>query len=441
VDTEPGKNTSFYEHLSEYFPVILAQSPEECMRIIHEEIPSLVLAQYDLKTINGIQLFRNIQKISPETTKVLIRQRNGILPANSVKYQTVYIENFRTTGFKIVKRCLDELSCNKNQSKSPNNSHRKNLPVLIGSAPFLMEALKWARKISKLSETILITGKSGTGKDVFARYIHLSGNRYNAPFHVVNCAAINPGLFESEFFGHRKGSFTGATECLDGHFKIADRGILVLDEVSEIDLGFQAKLLRAIENQEIIPVGSQKTLKIDTRIIAITNRNLEDLIRIGKFREDLYYRLNVYHLKIPSLRERMEDLESLVRYFVQCFCFKYRSLVKIQIDPHIFLLIEKMPFRGNIRELENLIYKVMSTKNPKENTLTKEDFKIFLNASIRSDQNQLHKNLKEYLYYMEKQKVLEALDKTRQNITRAAAMLGISRQNLQYRLKKLGIIL
>jgi transcriptional regulator with PAS, ATPase and Fis domain len=338
-------------------------------------------------------------------------------------------------GPSIIKNYFDKLAIQELSVKSNGNSKNSDFRMLIGKNRFLMETLKQAKRIANLNESILITGKSGTGKDLFARYLHDSGNRRKKPFHVVNCAAVHPGLFESEFFGHRKGSFTGAIDNLEGHFQKANGGILVLDEVSEIDINFQAKLLRAIENQEIMPVGRQSTIKIDTRIVAITNRNLEELIRSGKFREDLYYRLNVYALKLPSLEERLDDLEILIEYFAQRYLSRYHSGHKITINPAIHSFLKPFKFRGNIRELENLIAKVMSAKTDNERQLEVEDFKPYVRQTNCHCQKK--NSLKAFLHHMESEKIQEVMMMTGSNITHAARILGISRQNLQYRLKRL----
>jgi transcriptional regulator with PAS, ATPase and Fis domain len=439
VDSGQKRGIKIKEYLSEYFEVIYAQNPEMCLQIAADKSPSLILSGFDLKMSGCNRIFQKIENVLPASIIVLLRNknRNENIPANG--YPTINTEDLEIKGVQFIKALLDQQLSERHYTQCSSNGHNKDYPCLIGNSHPLMSALKWIRKISNLSEPVLITGCSGTGKDIFARYIHYSGNRRDKSFYIVNCAAVTSNLFESEFFGHRKGAFTGATENLNGYFKAADGGTLVLDEVTEIELGFQAKLLRAIENMEINPVGSQKTVTVNTRIIAITNQNLEELIKQGKFREDLFYRLNVYQIRLPSLRERFEDLGSLIQYFVNQYCHKYGSFQKIKIDPEVYPLLRRLPFRGNIRELEYLVYKVMSTKKPNDQILTSGDFEMYISQYIRDDHNLSTKSLKEYLFLMEKERVIRALEKSQRNITQAAESLGISRQNLQYRLKKLSI--
>jgi DNA-binding NtrC family response regulator len=440
VDSDNSSLSYFAEYLSDYFPVIPFGNPLDCIEAIREEAIPFILSKYDNKPIDGLQLFHQINKISPESSKILLIKKNSRFHETPYRYRTINLEDFRRKGSEILKNILDLQLFSEMIPHALSADTRTNSYPIIGSDPVLMEILKMARKISSLNETVLITGETGTGKDLIARYIHKIGSRKKGPLHIVNCAAINPTLFESEFFGHRKGSFTGAVENMEGHFKAADHGVLVLDEVSEIDIGFQVKLLRAIENHEIIPVGTQKTILVDVRIIAISNKDLKNLVQKGRFREDLYHRLNIFPLEVPALRYRLEDVSALTQYFIQRFISTYNRCRTVNIDPAVYSLLKRIQFEGNIRELENLINRVMAMKNSPNGNLQAADFMPFIKERITvGEENQQKETLKSFLTRMEKNKILNILLKHNNNISLSAENLGLSRQNLQYRLRKLKI--
>ncbi len=290
--------------------------------------------------------------------------------------------------------------------------------------------------MASFSENILITGETGTGKDLLAKYIHLESDRSKEPFHVVNCASIHPTLFEAEYFGHKKGAFTGAVDHSIGHFMRAHKGSLVLDEISEIDIISQAKLLRAIENQEFYPVGSQQLCKVDTRVIAVSNKNLEILVQEGRFRRDLYHRLNTFTVNLPSLRERSQDIEPLVRFFARQFMSKYQRNDDIKIDPNLYDFLESNHFPGNVRELESSVYMVLALKEPSRCNLAPQDFKVREKINLLPGPVDNALSLQKLVLHTKQRKILDSLSSNGFNISRAATHLGISRQNLQYLIKR-----
>lgn len=310
-------------------------------------------------------------------------------------------------------------------------------PVIAESAVF-KSTLAYVRKIAAFDENVLITGETGTGKDMLARYLHRHSFRAAHPCQIVNCAAISPELFESEFFGHTRGAFTGAAREKVGHFVIANQGTLVLDEITEMDRRFQVKLLRAIENQEVYPVGSQQVVRLNLRIVALSNRNLPEMIRLGKFRADLFYRLNKYNIPVPSLSEREGDIQPLVEYFLENSWYALLNNWQENVDPKIYGYLQKLRLAGNVRDLQNLVLKVLSYKTPANIYLTREDFeRIVIKDSYQFKTAAAGEDLIAYLQRMEYRKIITALDENDQNITRAARQLGVSRQNLQYRLRRL----
>ncbi len=335
---------------------------------------------------------------------------------------------------------------------------------MVGRSSQMQAIREIVGTVAASPSTVLITGESGTGKELVARALHLGSSRRTHPFIKVNCAAIPAGLVESELFGHERGAFTGAVSSRAGRFELADGGTLFLDEVSEIPKEIQVKLLRAIQESEFERVGGVKTLRVNVRLIAATNRNLEELIRDNHFREDLYYRLNVVPIHLPALRERLEDLPHLVAHFVQR-CNERLGKAVQGLTPAALAALERYPWPGNIRELENLIERmVLFASGPlvDEDDLpdayageaggsapspTESSTRLTLDAreerQIRLPLSSLGHDLKEAVKagsrLVEEALIREALAKTDGNVTRSARALGISRRSLQSKMKELGL--
>jgi DNA-binding NtrC family response regulator len=335
---------------------------------------------------------------------------------------------------------------------------------MVGRSPQMQAIREVVSTVAASPSTVLITAESGTGKELVARALHLGSPRRNQPFIKVNCAAIPAGLVESELFGHERGAFTGAVSSRPGRFELADGGTLFLDEVSEIPREIQVKLLRAIQESEFERVGGVKTLRVHVRLIAATNRNLEDLIKDGQFREDLYYRLNVVPIHLPALRERIEDLPSLVAHFVQR-CNERLGKAVLGLSPAALTALERYPWPGNIRELENLVERmVLFASSPWIDEDDLPDAYASDHAApspaesstrlvtvpegndprhIRLPLSSLGQDLKEAVRagsrLVEEALIREALAKTDGNVTRSARALGISRRSLQSKMKELGL--
>lgn len=254
-------------------------------------------------------------------------------------------------------------------------------PRIVGRHPAIARVLQLARQVAGSRATVLITGESGTGKEMFARYLHAMSKRAGKAFVAVNCAALPEHLLESELFGHEKGAFTGAIARKLGKFELADNGTLLLDEISEMDLALQAKLLRVLQEGEIDRVGGAETVRVDVRVLATTNRDLEDWVRQGKFRQDLYFRLNVIPLRLPSLRERGEDVLDLARFFVDMYVREY-ALPPAPLSESAIVWLKKYDFPGNVRELQNLMERAVLLANgkpiePCHFLLENEDWPLF----------------------------------------------------------------
>ena len=303
---------------------------------------------------------------------------------------------------------------------------------IIGNSKSMMEVYAFIEKISRAKTTILILGESGVGKELVAEAIHYNSNNSNAPFVKVNCAAIPESILESELFGHEKGSFTGATEQRKGRFEEADKGTIFLDEIGELSLAVQAKLLRVLQEKSFERVGSNKSINVDIRIIAATNRDLKVMVEKGGFREDLFYRLNVFPITVPPLRERGSDIIALTDYFIDRFCKDHKKeTVKISATALEMLINYNWP--GNVRELENVIERAIILSN--ENEIQPYDLPSSLKRKIISEEASENK-LKSRMELIEYEVIIESLKKNRGNISKTAEELGLTRRILSLRLER-----
>lgn len=305
----------------------------------------------------------------------------------------------------------------------------------------MMDICKDTAKIALSQASVLISGESGTGKELIARAIHYNSRRAKGPFIKVNCAALPESLLESELFGHEKGAFTGAQTLRQGLFERANEGTLLLDEIGEMPLVLQAKLLRILQEREFERIGGHQTIKVDIRIIAATNRDLQAMVKEGTFREDLFYRLNVIHLILPPLRDRREDISLLANHFLQKFSSENQRDI-IDIDPMAMSLLTAWSWPGNIRELSNVIERaVVMNSGPIifSEDLPPQTRQPVCNAGEVKTAPVGERNLKEEIKRVEKRIIMEVLEQQEGNRTRTALMLGISRRALMYKLQEYGI--
>lgn len=305
---------------------------------------------------------------------------------------------------------------------------------LVSVSQKMEEVLNIASRIASSKASILIRGESGTGKEVIAKAIHFSSPRKDKPFVAISCASLNENLLESEMFGHEKGSFTGADKQKQGRFELADSGTLFLDEIGDLPLSTQIKLLRVLQESKFERVGGTQTLEVDVRILAATNRNIEQLIKEEKFREDLYYRLNVVTINVPALRDRREDILPLINNFLK----KYSSETDkkdIKFSREAIDKLLKYSFPGNVRELENIVHH--SIVLARDNIITTQDLPSnLMSQSTSIDFNSMEISLPEKVNALEISLVKSALEKTSGNQSAAARLLGISERNLRYKLEK-----
>jgi DNA-binding NtrC family response regulator len=314
---------------------------------------------------------------------------------------------------------------------------------IIGGSAKMQKLFQTIQTVATTSVTVLIKGESGTGKELVARAVHDSGNLRGSPFVSVNCAAIPPDLLESELFGHRKGAFTGALSDRKGKFIEADGGTIFLDEIGDLDIRMQPKLLRVLQEGEVEVVGENIPQKVEVRIIAASNKNLEKLVKEEKFREELLYRLNVVEITIPALRERIEDIPLLVDYFLKKFCSKYNKKV-LSIHPHATTLLMNHDWPGNVRELEHLVerlvvfaqHEILHVDEVQNCLKTKNAW----NQPIQENDNDKFLTLKDASYRFEKNYILSLLNHFNWKRSKTAEVLGLDRSNLFKKMHYLGII-
>lgn len=303
------------------------------------------------------------------------------------------------------------------------------LPIrIIGDGPGMQEVLSLVRRVAPTPWAVLIKGETGTGKELIARLVHMLSPVGDGPFEAVNCGAVPENLFESELFGHEKGAFTGAAAMRRGRFELAGGGTIFLDEVGELPLGLQPKLLRSLQEKKFSRVGSEREIETDARVIAATNRDLRALVASGGFREDLFYRLNVFEIEIPPLRTRREDIPALIEFFIERF-----SLRPLRFDSNTVAMIVKYPFPGNVRELEHVIQRTVTLA--RGSVVRPAD----LPPEIRFHQVTQGGSLKDRLEAVEREMILSALERYDWIQTRAAESLGISERVLRYKMKKYGM--
>jgi two-component system response regulator PilR (NtrC family) len=388
-----------------------------------------------------------VQRLAADTLVILITAHGTTESAVEAMKRGAY--DYLTKPCSVDElRLVVQKALEKRDLSSENRRLRRQLeapaavPMILGKSSRMQEVLGLVRQVAPSRTNVLITGESGTGKELVARAVHSLSDRQDKPFVAVNCGAIPENLLESELFGHTKGSFTGATANKMGLFEIADGGTLFLDEIGEMALPLQVKVLRAIQQRTFKRVGGTSDIRVDVRIVCATNRKLEEEVRLGRFREDLFYRLNVIEIHIPPLRERAEDIAELVRFFVRRYAEQLGRPVE-GVDPEVMAALEVYPYPGNVRELENLIERAVPLARSSRIGLdclppgVREPAAAAQRpaATLPPDSIDLERMLADY----ERSLLVQALQRCGGIKKRAAALLGISFRSLRYRLEKLGM--
>jgi two-component system response regulator AtoC len=434
VDDEDIVRESLRDWLSSVgYKVLTAKNGEQALRIIKQKSIKIMIADLIMPGMNGIELMKKARNMVPTISTVIITAHGTIQTAITAMREGAYdyIEKpFCPEKVELIIRNLVEHHnlIEENISLRQKVEDRHNFEGIIAKSPRMTKIFELIKTVAPTNTTILITGESGTGKEVVARAIHHQSQRHSKPFIVTSCAALPETLLESELFGYEKGSFTGAVERRKGKFEAADKGTLFLDEIGEIDANTQVHLLRALEEKKITRIGSNEEIQVDVRIIAATNKNLRTLIEQEKFREDLYYRLNVVTIDLPPLRSRREDILPLAEHFLKKYAKQNNRPVK-SFSPEVVEFMLNYDWRGNVRELENMIERGVVLSKDKSITLT--EFPQELTSLAPAEGKTLEA--------LEKNHILKVLEETGGNIVRTAKILGIHRMTLYNKLKKYDI--
>jgi len=421
------------------FDVTAVEDGRQAMEYLRKDRFDLLLADIRMPKMDGLELLKQAKAVQPDLKIILITAHATVSQAvEAVKLgafdyitkpfedEELFIAIEKALAFK---RLENENRLLKKQLQDTEH------PALVGTSSPFKEMMATIKKIAATDATVLLVGESGTGKELVARTIHSHSGRSEGEFIAVNCAAIPKDLLESELFGHVRGAFTGAVKDKKGKFELADGGTLLLDEISELASDLQAKLLRVLQERVIEPVGSEMKKEIDARIIAATNVNLKERVFAGDFREDLYYRLNVIPIMLPSLRQRTEDIPILVKEFLH----KFGKGLGITVSPKLMDKLMAYQWPGNIRELENLIERMTILRKADE--LTPDDLPDDFGRPDPRIRQLIESPSNDHMTYQETEKnlITEALNKCGWNRTKAARYINIPRHVLVYRMKKYGI--
>ena len=426
------------------YDVQAVASPKEAMAVVRSVEPELILMDmnFSLTTSGdeGITLLKQVKIFRPEVPVILMTAWGSIDLA--VKGMQAGAFDFITKPWNnaaLMLRIETALELNGKKKEEEEEEVSKNgdtfdRSAIIGKSKALMDVLATIKRICRTNASVLITGESGTGKELIAEAVHRNSPRAKKPFVKVNLGGISQSLFESEMFGHKKGAFTDASSDRVGRFELADKGTIFLDEIGDLDMSCQVKLLRVLQEQTFEVLGDSRPRKVDIRVVSATNANLQKMVQAHTFREDLFYRINLITVHLPALRERREDIPLLVRHFANLQC-QANGLPKVDFTPEAMDYLKGLPYPGNIRELKNLVERTLLVSG--KDTLDVEDFKAqnLQSADLTTIQGIEGMTLEE----TERQRILQALAQYGNNMTQVAAALGVSRPSLYRRLEKYNI--
>ena len=405
---------------------------QQAYELLKNQSYGLCLADMRLPDGDGIELVKYVQLKQPELPIAIITAYGNVEGAVNTLKAGAFDYVSKPINVDMLKELIN--SALLLEDKQVIDSEE----LLIGSSKVVQTLRENIKKLSRSQAPVFIHGESGVGKELVAQLIHKQGPRAVKAFIPVNCGAIPTELMESEFFGHKKGSFTGAYNDKTGLFEAANGGTLFLDEIAELPISMQVKLLRAIQEKAIKPIGAHKEVNVDVRILSASHKNLLTEIQQGMFRQDLYYRINVIELKVPSLKEHPQDIPELARYIINRLS-KEQGIKPIELDEECYDALSRYDYPGNVRELENILERAMALSDT--NKIVLDDLNLpntkpteSIPKSFDSDSN-----LESILEEQEKEIILNALEKTKWNRTKAAKLLGITFRALRYRLKKLGL--
>ncbi len=452
VDDEPNYLVVISELLREEgFEVFTAENGEDGLKAVRENDLDLVITDMQMPGMSGLDLLKSLKAHSKDLPVIMITAFGEVQKAVEAMQSGAF--NFLTKPFNNdelvvnIRKAIEHYSIIKENQRLRNEVRsRFSFASIVGKNERMLQIYHLIEKVAPTTASVLISGESGTGKELVARAIHLNSPRENAPFITVNCAALPENLLESELFGHEKGAFTGAASLRKGRFELADSGTIFLDEIGDIPLALQSKLLRVLQEKTFERVGGTKTLTVDVRVVAATNKDLKDEVEKGNFREDLYYRLNVVQVYLPPLRERIDDLPLLTSHFIDKYS-KTLNKPKLEVSSEAVRFLTTLPWEGNVRELENTIERAailcvdnriepedvqpVSMPNEQPDRWSNEiDFDSLIPTGV---------DLPDVLNGIEKKMVRRALETADYVQARAAENLGITKSLLQYKMKKYGL--
>ncbi len=429
------------------YKAVTAGSAEDGLDALAEGRVDLVLSDLKLPGMSGMEFLTRIKEKRPMLPVIIMTAFGSIeLAVEAVKSGA---HDFLTKPFDtdhmmvLVERALESARlASENMLLKDEFSDELGAPVIIGESPAILEVVELIKKAAPTKATVLLTGESGTGKEVFARALHHMSPRSAGPFVPINCAAIPKDLLESELFGHEKGAFTGADARKLGKFELADKGTVFLDEVGEMDMSIQAKLLRALQGEKIERVGGSSPISVDVRVVAATNKDLEKAVAGGTFREDLFYRLNVFPVRVPPLRERRQDIRLLVGHFVQRFSAEMHR-PGLEVSPEAMEVLAAQAWRGNVRELENCVERAVILADG--GRIETSHLGLYATAGTGAGPEEatpepLHAASGRASRQAEAAAIRAALKASGGNKTKAAEMLEVSYKTLLTKIKDLGIV-
>ncbi|MDZ7289677.1 MAG: sigma-54 dependent transcriptional regulator [candidate division KSB1 bacterium] len=444
VDDEPAQREVLAGYLKKQRHTVWeAASAAEALARVKQEMVDIVLTDLKMPDRSGLELLKEIRALNPEITVVIMTAFGTIENAVAAMREGAYDYLSKPIDLEELDLLIQRIGerrrlISENRLLKAQLAEKFKFTGIVSQSAAMEEVLNLAGRVAESTATVLIRGESGTGKELIAKAIHFSSPRKDKPFIAVNCAALNENLLESELFGHERGAFTGADKQRRGRFELADGGTIFLDEIGDVPLATQVKLLRVLQEHQFERVGGTQTIQVDVRVIAATNRNLEEKIKEGTFREDLFYRLNVVSIEIPPLRQRREDIAPAIEYFLQKYATankkKSLSLSKEAMD-----VLLRYDYPGNMRELQNLIERAVVLSRGEVITTADLPLPVRNLISEQTATPPQPATLPERVEALEKEMILEALQRAGGNQSQAAKALGISERNLRYRLQKWGM--
>ena len=445
VDDEDGMRRLLSRVLTrEGYETSAVGSGAEALRLVASERFDLVVTDIKMPEMDGLQLLAELKEYEPSLPIIVITAygtiENAVQALRSGAYDYI-AKPFENDEIKltVAKAFERERLLAENRYLHAELEGRYDFSGIVGGSLAMQQVYDMASSVAVSNANVMITGESGTGKELLARSIHYSSLRKEKPFVVLNCAAISEGVLESELFGHEKGAFSGALDTRKGRFERADQGTLFIDEVAEMSMAAQVKLLRVIQEHEFERVGGNKTISVDVRIVAATNKKLEEQVKNGNFREDLYYRLNVVNINVPPLRSRREDVEPLSRFFLEKYTSETGKKIT-DLSPRALSCLLAHDWPGNVRELQNAIERAVVLS--KGSVLTPRDFPQGMQGDDQICLQIPEKggSLTDILEDLERQLIIQTLQREDGSQTRAAETLGIKRTTLRYKMEKYRMI-